>query len=118
MQSESLLPDPTVEDDQSLVRGALAALLNMKPDISVVAECGSGDETVDKIQKISVDVALLDIEMLGLNGIDAAEALTKIYPNCRSIIVTTFGRAGYVRKALAAGAKRVPCQRHSCRKIG
>lgn len=91
-------------DDQTLVRGALAALLSTEADIEVVAETGTGDDVVELVRAHGVDVALLDIEMPGMSGIEAAEALTKAGLRCHSIIVTTFGRPGYVKKALAAGA--------------
>ncbi|MGO1880063.1 MAG: response regulator transcription factor [Microbacterium gubbeenense] len=91
-------------DDQALVRGALAALLQLEPDIDVVAEVGRGDEVVAAARAADVDVCLLDIEMPGVDGIEAARLLTAELPAVRSIIVTTFGRPGYVRRALEAGA--------------
>ena len=91
-------------DDQALVRGALAALLDLEPDLAVVAQVGRGDEVVDAARACEADVALLDVEMPGLDGIAAAAALKAQYPACRSLIVTTFGRPGYVRHALDAGA--------------
>jgi two-component system response regulator DesR len=91
-------------DDQSLVRGALAALLNLEDDLTVVAEVGRGDEVVEAARRTSPDVALLDIEMPGLDGIAAAAALTTELPSCRIIVVTTFGRPGYLRRAMEAGA--------------
>ena len=90
-----------IAEDQSLVRGALTALLNTEPDIEVVAGCGSGTEVAELVAKHSVDVALLDIEMPGMNGIDAAKSIADT--DCRSLIVTTFGRSGYVKRALEAG---------------
>jgi two-component system response regulator DesR len=91
-------------DDQALVRGALAALLDLEPDLEVVAQVGRGDEVVDAARAAHADVALLDVEMPGLDGIGAAGALRQRYPECRSLIVTTFGRPGYLRRALDAGA--------------
>lgn len=91
-------------DDQALVRGALAALLGLEPDIEVVAEVGRGDEVVDAARDAGADVCLLDIEMPGADGIEAARRLRDELPAARSIIVTTFGRPGYVRRALEAGA--------------
>lgn len=90
-----------IAEDQSLVRGALTALLNTEPDIEVVAGCGSGTEVAELVAKHSVDVALLDIEMPGMNGIDAAKSIADT--DCRRLIVTTFGRSGYVKRALEAG---------------
>lgn len=91
-------------DDQALVRGALAALLQLEPDIDVVAEVGRGDEAVEAARRQRVDVCLLDIEMPGGDGIEVAARLAAELPEVRSIIVTTFGRPGYVRRALEAGA--------------
>lgn len=91
-------------DDQTLVRGAMAALLSTESDIEVVAETGTGDNVVQLAGEHQADVALLDIEMPGLSGIEAAGELKRSGVNCRSIIVTTFGRPGYLKKALAAGA--------------
>ena len=88
-------------EDQSLVRGALIALLNAEPDIEVVAECATGTEAVALAQEQPIDVALLDIEMPGLNGIDAAKELAG--NRCRCLIVTTFGKAGYVKRAMEVG---------------
>ena len=91
-------------DDQALVRGAMAALLDMEPDLSVVAEVGRGDEVVGAVRRNAVDVALLDVEMQGLDGVAAARELRRAVPGCRVLMVTTFGRAGYLRQAMAAGA--------------
>ncbi|MFC7879122.1 response regulator transcription factor [Isoptericola sp. NPDC057391] len=91
-------------DDQALVRGALAALLELEPDLEVVAQVGRGDEVLDAARAHAVDVALLDVEMPGLDGIAAAAALREHLPSCRSLVVTTFGRPGYLRRALDAGA--------------
>jgi two-component system response regulator DesR len=91
-------------DDQALVRGALAALLDLEGDLEVVAQVGRGDEVLEAARRSGADVALLDVEMPGLDGIAAAAALRAGYPACRSLIVTTFGRPGYLRRALDAGA--------------
>jgi two-component system response regulator DesR len=91
-------------DDQALVRGAMAALLDMEPDLKVVAEVGRGDEVVEAARLHDVDVALLDVEMPGMDGVAAARELHKVLPRCRVLMVTTFGRAGYLRQAMAAGA--------------
>jgi two-component system, NarL family, response regulator DesR len=91
-------------DDQALVRGAMAALLDMEPDLKVVAEVGRGDEVVEAARGHDVDVALLDVEMPGMDGVAAARELHKAFPQCRVLMVTTFGRAGYLRQAMAAGA--------------
>lgn len=91
-------------DDQALVRGAMAALLNMEPDLAVVAEVGRGDEVVAAVREHGADVALLDVQMPGLDGVAAARELHRAVPGCRVLMVTTFGRAGYLRQAMAAGA--------------
>jgi two-component system, NarL family, response regulator DesR len=91
-------------DDQALVRSALAALLELEDDFDVVAQVGRGDEVVAAARDLHPDVALLDIEMPGLDGLAAAAALTQEVPACRVIIVTTFGRPGYLRRAMESGA--------------
>ena len=91
-------------DDQALVRGALAALLALEPDIDVVAEVARGDEVVEAARRSSAQVCLLDIEMPGADGIEVAGRLAAELPGCRSLMVTTFGRPGYLRRAIEAGA--------------
>ncbi len=91
-------------DDQALVRGALAALLELEPDLAVVAQVGRGDEVVAAARDAAVDVCVLDIEMPGGDGITAAAQLRDALPEVRSLIVTTFGRPGYLRRALESGA--------------
>ncbi|MEP7090405.1 MAG: response regulator transcription factor [Nocardioidaceae bacterium] len=91
-------------DDQALVRGALAALLDLEPDLIVVAEVARGDEVVATAAEHLPDVALLDVEMPGLDGIEATRALKAALPATRVLIVTTFGRPGFLRRALQAGA--------------
>jgi two-component system response regulator DesR len=91
-------------DDQALVRGALAALLGLEPDIEVVAEVGSGAEALLATKIHEPDVALLDVEMPGMDGITTTAELRRVAPKTRVLIVTTFGRPGYLRRALQAGA--------------
>lgn len=91
-------------DDQALVRGALAALLDLESDLTVVAEVGRGDEVVEAARSSQADVCLLDVEMPGLTGLEAAALLRAELPHVRALVVTTFGRPGYVRRALDAGA--------------
>lgn len=91
-------------DDQALVRGALAALLDLEADLQVVAQVGRGDEVVTAARESGAEVCLLDIEMPGMTGLEAAAALRRDLPAVRSLVVTTFGRPGYVRRALDAGA--------------
>jgi two-component system response regulator DesR len=90
-------------EDQAMVRGALAALLSLEGDIEIVAEVGRGDEVVVVARATHPDVALLDIEMPGCDGISAAAALHKQLPSCRVLILTTFGRPGYLRQAMESG---------------
>ena len=94
-----------IADDQALVRGALSALLGLESDITVVGEAASGTDAVDMCLNNSVDVALFDIEMPGLNGIEATRELHNKGSDTKVLIVTTFGRPGYLQRALAAGAK-------------
>ncbi|HEX5086413.1 MAG TPA: response regulator transcription factor [Nocardioides sp.] len=91
-------------DDQALVRGALSALLNLEPDLEVVAEVGTGDAVLPAVLEHRPDVALLDVEMPGLDGISATAEVRNASPSTRVLIVTTFGRPGYLRRALQAGA--------------
>ena len=91
-------------EDQAMVRGALAALLSREQDIEVVAEVARGDEVVQAALATQADVALLDIEMPGGDGLAAAQALRKALPTCRCVILTTFGRSGYLRRAMQSGA--------------
>jgi two-component system response regulator DesR len=91
-------------DDQALVRGALAALLNLEPDLEVVAEVGSGDAVLAAVREHRPDVALLDVEMPGMDGISATAQVRAACPGTRVLIVTTFGRPGFLRRALQAGA--------------
>ncbi len=91
-------------EDQALVRGALAALLKLEPDIEVVADVGRGDQVLGAALASRPDVALLDIEMPGLDGLSAAAQLRASVPGCRVVMLTTFGRPGYLRRAMEAGA--------------
>ncbi|KIZ14261.1 response regulator transcription factor [Streptomyces natalensis] len=91
-------------EDQSMVREALAALLSLEPDLEVVAQAARGDEVLPAARAHPVDVALLDIEMPGGNGLDAAAALRAEFPGLKLVILTTFGRPGYLRRAMEAGA--------------
>ena len=91
-------------DDQALVRGAMAALLGLEEDLEVVAEVGTGDEVLEAALRTRPDVAVLDVEMPGADGITVAAELTRRLPETKVLIVTTFGRPGYLRRALEAGA--------------
>nr|WP_202512710.1 response regulator transcription factor [Streptomyces sp. SID3343] len=91
-------------EDQAMVREALAALLGLEDDILVVAQVSRGDEVVEAVRASGADVALLDIEMPGQDGLSAASDLRKALPGCRIVILTTFGRPGYLRRAMEIGA--------------
>jgi two-component system response regulator DesR len=94
-----------IADDQAMIRGAFAALLGLEPDFDVVAQVGSGDQVVPQALLTRPDVALLDVQMPGLDGLAAAASLHSQLPTCRVIILTTFGRPGYLRRAMEAGAQ-------------
>jgi two-component system response regulator DesR len=93
-----------IAEDQAMVRGALASLLALEDDIEVVAEVERGDQVLDAIRGRDVDVALLDIEMPGRDGISVAGQIAAQAPRTRSLILTTFGRPGYLRRAIEVGA--------------
>ncbi|CNF34826.1 two-component system response regulator [Mycobacterium tuberculosis] len=102
-------------DDEHLIRGAVAALLGLERDLEVVAEVGRGDEVTAAVAGHDPDVAVLDIEMPGLDGLTAAEELHAAGARCAVCILTSFGRPGYLRRAMAAGvrgfvAKDAPAQ--------
>jgi two-component system, NarL family, response regulator DesR len=93
-----------IAEDQVMVREALAALLGLEPDIEVVGQVARGDEVVAATRAAAPDVALLDIEMPGGTGLEAARELRAELPECRVLILTTFGRPGYLRRAMEHGA--------------
>jgi two-component system response regulator DesR len=90
-------------EDQAMIREALAALLSFEDDIEVVAQVGRGDEVTAAALASKPDVALLDIEMPGMDGLTAAAALSQASPRTRIVILTTFGRPGYLRRAMESG---------------
>ncbi|MFG3252786.1 DNA-binding response regulator [Streptomyces sp. NPDC048172] len=91
-------------EDQAMVREALAALLGLEPDLEVVAQVGRGDEVAAAVEAYAPDVALLDIEMPGASGLDVGAALRESHPALKVVILTTFGRPGYLRRAMESGA--------------
>jgi two-component system, NarL family, response regulator DesR len=93
-----------IAEDLGMVRGALATLIGLESDIEVVAQVARGDEVLAAALRAQPDVALLDIEMPGATGLDAAEQLAVELPSCRVLILTTFGRPGYLRRAMEGGA--------------
>lgn len=112
-----------VADDQAMIRGALAGLLNLERDIEVVAQAADGVQALEELTRLAtqsappgakptssacpvspVDVAIIDIEMPHMDGITTTEAIRSRFPGVRVLIVTTFGRPGYLQRALDAGA--------------
>ena len=91
-------------EDQGMMRDALALLLGLEDDIEVAAQVSSGEEVAPTALETHPDIALLDIEMPGLDGISAARELREKLPECKVLILTTFGRPGYLRRAMEAGA--------------
>jgi len=91
-------------EDQELIRSALAIMLELEDDFEVVASVGRGDEVAAAAKASQPDVALLDIEMPGIDGLAVAGVLAQEVPHCRSLILTTFGRPGYLRRAMESGA--------------
>jgi two-component system response regulator DesR len=93
-----------IAEDQAMVRGALKALLAMEGDIEIVAETDRADQVLTLASQTKADVALLDIEMPGGDGITVAGELRRELPSCRTLILTTFGRPGFLRRAMESGA--------------
>lgn len=93
-----------IAEDQAMVRGALATLLALEGDIEVVAQVGRGDEALEAAERLRPDVALLDIEMPALDGIETAHQLHRALPATVILMLTAFGRPGFLRRAMEAGA--------------
>lgn len=94
-----------IAEDQRMLRGALASLLDLEDDIEVVGQAGDGEEALALIARLEPDVCLMDIEMPAKSGLDVAEELKRQRLNCRVIILTTFGRPGYFERAVKAGVQ-------------
>ena len=92
-------------DDENLIRSALAQMLDLEDDIEVVAEAADGAEALAAARRTAPDVAVLDLQMPDVDGITLAEQLARELPDCRSMIVTSHGRPGYLKRALASGVK-------------
>lgn len=92
-------------EDQAMVLGALAALLELEPDIEVVARASNGRDALRSVEKLSPDVLVTDIEMPEMTGLEVAAALKISRPAVRTVILTTFARPGYLRRALDSGAR-------------
>ena len=93
-----------IAEDQVMVREAIAGLLDLEGDFEVVVQVGRGDEVLGAAEAAKPDVALLDIEMPGASGLEVLERLAAQQPDCRILILTTFGRPGYLRRAMEGGA--------------
>ncbi|MGO1318712.1 MAG: response regulator [Galactobacter sp.] len=91
-------------DDQAMVRGAMGALLDLEEDLTVVGQAASGEEAVTVANELRPDVCLMDIQLPGIDGIEATAEVLKVSPDTKILIVTTFARPGYLRSALEAGA--------------
>ena len=94
-----------IAEDQGMMRSALASLLDLEDDMSVVATVGSGDEVLRAVRDTAPDVVLLDIELPGRSGLDLIGDVLRAAPRCVVVVVTTFGRPGYLKRALESGAK-------------
>jgi two-component system response regulator DesR len=92
-------------EDQAMVRGALAALLALHPDLEIAGEAGSAEEALDLLAGRPVDVVLVDVQLPGMSGIDLVGRLAEAHPGARALVLTTFARPGYARRALEAGAR-------------
>jgi len=94
-----------IAEDQALIRGALTALLNLEADIEIVGEAENGVEAEKQLNKCAVDILLTDIEMPLMSGLELAQITAKKHPDIKTVIITTFGRAGYIKRALTIGVK-------------
>lgn len=93
-----------IADDQALVRGALGALLELEPDLAVIGMASDGAEAVRLAEELHPDVCLMDIQMPGMDGVEATRRIREVSEGTRVLVVTTFARPGYLRSALDAGA--------------
>ncbi len=113
-----------IAEDQALVRGALCALLELEGDIKVVGQASNGKEAIRLLSIIEADILVSDIEMPELTGIELVKYCSEKHPQLKTVIVTTFGRAGYIKRALEAGVsafllKDAPSEQlaHALRKV-
>ena len=94
-----------IAEDQAMVRGALIALLSIEEDLEIIGEAANGLEAIEVAERLLPDVCILDIEMPIMNGLEASERLLKKYPGMAIIMLTTFGRSGYLQRSVNAGVK-------------
>ncbi|ATG54775.1 DNA-binding response regulator [Brachybacterium ginsengisoli] len=104
-ESSGLRTSVMIAEDQTMMRSALAGLLGLEPDLQVIGEVGRGDEVVAAVADLRPDVLILDIELPGRSGLDVIPEVREQNPDTAIIVVTTFGRAGYLRRAMDAGAR-------------
>ena len=104
-ESSGLRVSVLIAEDQTMMRSALAGLLGLEPDLQVIGEVGRGDEVVAAVADLRPDVLILDIELPGRSGLDVIPEVREQNPDTAIIVVTTFGRAGYLRRAMDAGAR-------------
>jgi two-component system response regulator DesR len=94
-----------IAEDQAMVRGALIALLSIEEDLEIIGEAANGTEAIEVVERLLPDVCILDIEMPNMNGLEASERLLAKFPGMAIIMLTTFGRAGYLQRSVNAGVK-------------
>lgn len=92
-----------IVEDQALVRGAISALIGMEDNIEVIAEANNGQQAVKLIEDLQPDIVLTDIEMPQMTGIELVEHISRHHPDIKTMIMTTFSKAGYIRRAINAG---------------
>lgn len=94
-----------IAEDQALVRGALVALLNLEDDIDVIAQAEDGKQALALLAEENIDILLTDIEMPNITGLELAQRVNEKYPSLHTVIITTFGRSGYIKRAMNLGVK-------------
>lgn len=94
-----------IAEDQAMVRGALIALLSIEEDLEIIGEAANGLEAIEAVERLMPDVCIFDIEMPIMNGLEASERLLEKYPAMPIIMLTTFGRTGYLQRSVNAGVK-------------
>lgn len=94
-----------IAEDQRMLRGALASLLDLEDDFEVIGEAGNGEEALKQIATLQPDLCLMDIEMPVMSGLDVAERIQQLGLSCRIIILTTFARPGFLERAIQAGVQ-------------
>ncbi|MGN7416214.1 response regulator transcription factor [Paenibacillus sp. SAF-068] len=94
-----------IAEDQRMLRGALASLLDLEDDLKVIGEAGNGEEALRQMATLQPDICLMDIEMPVMSGLDVAERIHQLGLSCRIIILTTFARPGFLERAIQAGVQ-------------